>query len=178
AALGVRYVVVVADAATESWEPRADERFDGLQVMRRTNEGTVFRVTADPAPGVVLVRHGFWPPEGIAGASLRWMSTDGRVEVRGNCNRCVGEIRMTAASFAQPRMLTVRDDAGKVIARRGIGIAMTKVSIPIRFEHRADLYFDTRPGPQSIAEATGIPDPRSVSIQVAVPITFASSPNP
>ena len=174
ATLGVRYVVV-SKGATAPWEPRPNERFPGLRPMRSTSDGTVFRVVARPALAAVLAESGFSAAEWIGNTTMRWLvDRKARIELRGACDPCTGWVHFTAASFAQPRTLTIRDSAGKVIAERNVGVTPTTVRFRARFRHRMKLSFTTTPGPQSI-QATGIPDPRSVSLQVAVPITFSST---
>jgi hypothetical protein len=174
ATLGVRYVVVVK-GGTEPWQPRPDERFDGLRVLRRTREGTAFRVIAKPAAAVVLPREGFGAPERFPPVFMRWITHNkARIELRGDCAPCVGRVRFRASSFAQPRLLIVRDKNGQIVRMESISIEPSDVSFPVRFDRETEFVMTTTPGPEAIERATGVPDPRSVSIQVVVPMIFTS----
>ena len=175
AALGVRYVVVTP-GATEPWQPRPAQSFPGLRVIDRMPSGTSFRVTAKPETAVVSAGTGFDFLERIADRFTRWMIAPvGDITVQGRCDPCVGRVRLTAASFARPRLLTVRNEAGVLLKRTTIGGAPTSVSFPVRFRHHSRFTLHTRPGPESIA-AAGISDPRHVSIQIAVPMEFIPGP--
>jgi hypothetical protein len=176
AALGVRYVVVTP-GASEPWQPRPVQSFRGLRVIDRTPSGTSFRVTARPVSGVVSAGTGFDFPERIPGRFMRWMiAPDAGITVQGRCNPCVGRVRITAASFARARLLTVRNEAGVLLKRTTIGTEPTSVSFPVRFRRHSSFDLHTRPGPESIAAVTGASDPRRVSIQIAVPMEFVSRP--
>jgi hypothetical protein len=172
AALGVRYVVVTA-GTNRPWQPRPAQSFKGLRVIDRTPSGTSFRVTARPVTAVVSAGMGFDFPERIADQFMRWMSApDASIMVQGRCDPCVGRVRITAASFARPRLLTVRNEVGALLKSTTIGVAPTSVSFPVRFRRHSSLDLHTQPGPESIAAATGTSDQRRVSIQIAVPMEF------
>jgi hypothetical protein len=100
---------------------------------------------------------------------------DARIEVQGRCDPCRGNIRFTAASLARRRTLVVRDANGDVIAGANVSTHPSTVSFPVRFHRRASFFLSTRPGPESIAAATGVGDPRVVSIQVSLPATFVQT---
>ena len=169
ATLGVRYVVVLG-GADQPWQPRPEQTFPGLAVIRRAPDGTAFRVTAAPEP-LAWVSEGFWAPERQGDSFYRWLTSDeGVIEVRGACTVCVRILEFTAASLAQQRTLEVRNEQGRVVARRVVGIAPTRVRFLVVFNKRADFRLRVTPGPQSIREATGALDARDVSIQISVPI--------
>jgi hypothetical protein len=172
AALGVRYVVVTP-GASEPWQPRPVQSFRGLRVIDRMPSGTSFRVTAKPVTAVVSAGTGFDFLARIADRFMRWMiAPDASITVQGRCDPCVGRVRITAASFARPRLLTVRNEAGGLLKRTTIGVQPTSVSFPVRFRRRSSFNLHTQPGPESIAAATGSFDPRRVSISIAVPMAF------
>jgi hypothetical protein len=173
AALGVRYVVVREGAASQPWHPRPGQRFRGLRVIQRTRDGTSFRVVANPAPAIVSFGPGFYGSERTSQQFMRWMAGPrARIDVRGDCDPCVGRVRLRAASFARTRVLVVRDEGGANRALAYVRTEPTTVSFRARFRRRASFFLSTRPGPESIAAATGGSDPRVVSIQVASPMTF------
>jgi hypothetical protein len=173
AALGVRYVVVREDAASQPWHPRAGQRFRGLSVIQSTDDGTSFRVVAKPAPAIVTFGPGFYPSERTPRQFLRWMrGPRARIDVQGNCHPCNGRVRLTAASFARTRALVVRDESGAIRTLAYIGTAPTTVSFPVRFHGRASFFLSTRPGPESIAAIAGGTDPRVVSIQLVSPMRY------
>jgi hypothetical protein len=175
AALGVRYVVVRAEGASQPWQPHPHERFLGLRKILSTRDGTSFRVVAKPATAVVSFGPGFSAPEWSGRGFLRWMlAQKARIDVQGDCDACDGQVRLTAASFARGRTLSVRDEAGTLLARRDVRTAPTTISFKARFRRRASFFLSTEPGPESIAAATGVADDRIVSVQIASPMTFVA----
>jgi hypothetical protein len=173
AALGVRYVVVRARAASQPWQPRANERFAGLRAILSTRDGSSFRVVAKPVPAVVSFGPGFYAPEWSGRGFLRWMlAQKARIDLQGDCDACDGLVRLTAASFARGRTLSVRNDVGALVARRDVQTVPTTVSFRARFRRSTSFFLSTEPGPESIAAATGVADDRIVSLQIASPMTF------
>jgi hypothetical protein len=77
-------------------------------------------------------------------------------------------VRLTVASFDQPRVVTVRDQRGNVLVRRRIMDATT-LRVPVTIDRRAELRISSDPGPQSVKETLGTPDTRSVSLSVSGP---------
>jgi hypothetical protein len=115
--LGVKYVVV------HPGDPGAD-----LQTVRRDHyiirfaspSGSVWQVGASPAPTRVDALDGFSVVEGAAGAQYRWIAASPGVlgVYARNCSTCTGTVRFEAGSNAQPRIMTVREQAtGKVLLR-------------------------------------------------------------
>jgi hypothetical protein len=176
AALGVRYVVIRPGTASQSWHPRPNRNYRGLRVIQRTSDGASYRVVARPVPAIVTFAGGFYGTERSSRQFARWMrGPRARIDVSGSCDRCVGRVQLTAASFARGRVLAVRDDTGALRALRYVRTEPTTVSFRVRFRGRASYYLSTLPGPESISATTGGTDPRVVSIQVVSPMIF--SPN-
>jgi hypothetical protein len=175
AALGVRYVIVT-DFGSQPWQPRPGQRFQGLQPMMRTSDGQLFRVTAKPAAGIASFGPGFLPPEWSPPRFLRWMSApEAKIELRGPCDPCEGEVRFTAASFARERIVRIYGSNGELIALRRVRAVPTEISFPVRFRKRTMLTLGTLPGPESIGAVTRTADYRHVSIQVASPMSFVAA---
>jgi hypothetical protein len=175
AALGVRYVIVTP-GGSQPWQPQPDQRFRGLQFVMGSKDGSLFRVVARPAAAIVSFGSGFFPAEWNSPRFLRWMTApEAHIELRGSCEPCVGQVRLTAASLAQDRVLRVTDEQGELIAVRRVRAHPTAISFPVRFQRRARITLGTLPGPELISEATGTADYRRVSIQVEVPMSFVSS---
>ena len=178
AALGVRYVVVRARAASQPWQPRPHEHFRGLREILSTSDGSTFRVVTKPADAVVSFGPGFYGLEWAGHGFLRWMLAQGaRIDLQGNCNPCDGLVRLTAASFARGRTLSVRNEAGALLLRRDVRTEPTTVSFRARFRRRTSFFLSTDPGPESIAAATQVADDRIVSLQIASPMTFVAKPS-
>jgi hypothetical protein len=53
---------------------------------------------------------------------------------------------------------------------------MRRVPVGLLAAGRYDLSLAARPGPQSIQEATGLPDTRSVSIRLREPVVVVPAP--
>jgi hypothetical protein len=140
--------------------------------------GRAFRfVTEDPyialyelrqrGPNVLVTPgDGFGPPEVGAGGRSHWLlEPDGTVKLRGSCAPCVGTVAMTVGSFVGVRRVTVRGPEGNVLASARVSRPQ-RLRFPLRFDRKAELRIEAEPGPQSISEATGSADPRSVSVSV------------
>ena len=140
-----------------------------LEPVRTTPDAVIYRVRSSP-----LARDGALARPGRGFGALepdgaRWLeSPAGELDVivAGKPRSLV--LRLQAASFAIPRKLAVRF-RGRTLARADIP-ADRFASVAVRLGPlAAGSYTVTlvpRPGPQSIAEATGQPDPRSVSIRL------------
>ena len=178
ATLGVKYVLVrriyeINDL--KPWQPRPAQNFDGLQVIHRTPDATTYRVVAEPAPAIfVSFGSGFDFAERTGDRFTRWVVDPvSQIRVQGDdCDPCVGRLRLTVSSFAQPRDLQIRDEKGALLKRTVVGIEPMTVSVPVHVDGRATFTLSTNPGVQSIDEATGNGDPRIVSLQIAAPIDF------
>ena len=177
ATLGVRYIFVrkVTEVEPKPWQPRPSQQFAGLRTMHRTRDATTYRVVAERAPAIfVTFGSGFDFPERNADRFTRWIVRDvADIGVEGDdCDPCVGRVQLVVSSFGQPRQLEIRDERGELLERALVGIQPETVSFPVHVNGRARFVLRTRPGVQSIAAATGAPDPRIVSIEVGAPMKF------
>jgi hypothetical protein len=74
---------------------------------------------------------------------------------------------MEAASFGQPRTLSLARSDGEVVARARVPAGRrVRIRLPVRFAHRETFSVATDPGPQSIAETLGGVDSRAVSVSL------------
>jgi hypothetical protein len=98
-----------------------------------------------------------------------------QLEVLARCDPCVGTLRFGIASFARSRVVNITGPGGKMLLTTFAEPSPTRVvSIPLRFSRRIRVDISTIPGPDSIRKATGVDDPRSVSIYVQNPVFVES----
>ena len=141
-----------------------------LAVERRTPDAVIYRVldrpraitaaTARPATGF-----GFEEPDGTTTA--RWLEEPvGTLTLTVTGRRRPLALELELASFAQPRRVAFRLDGRPVGSASIPPDAFENVVVPLGDvapgTHTIELI--PTPGPQSIAETTGQPDPRSVSV--------------
>jgi hypothetical protein len=165
AALGVRYVIV--EAAPPGYGlPPPGKPGRGFHLLYGEPYGSIYLVTAKPAgPALPAPGEAFGTDEPTPTGTLNWLlQRQGKIEIAGPCSRCRGVLKMTISSFAKPRTVVLAS-GGKVLASRHV-TSPTTVAIPLNFAHRTTVSVVATPGPQSIAKTLGIPDPRSVSVQV------------
>ena len=117
---------------------------------------------------------GFSLPEGDPVRFGRWMTkSEGEIEVRAPCAPCEGDLRFDAGTFATPRRLTVRNEAGDVVARQTISSAKQSVRVPLRFDRKTVVTLEIDPAPQAPADLDPAnPDTRPLGILVSYPIRF------
>ncbi len=147
AALGVRYVVVHPGVAGA-----ADLAHRGYVLRFAARTGSVWQVTAPPAPTRVDGLDGFAMVLGRPDHEYRWMEASAvlGVQARG-CARCTGTVTFASTSNGVARTLTVDEEGtGRVLARVAIpaGRAVT-VRVPgvTVLDGQARLLLSADPGP-------------------------------
>ena len=169
ATLGVRYVLVTPPIPGV---PPPGEPGRGFDFVARDAYASLYRVTARPKP-LVYEREGFLGAEGEPGQRFQWVGgSQVELEIIARCDPCSGALAFGAESFARPRRLVVTTPDGRTVYRGRIGVDATTVVVPLQFRRRVVLKLDIDPGPQSIQETTGNPDPRVVSLLVRNPRFF------
>jgi hypothetical protein len=165
ATLGVRYVLVTPGRLRPGIPPPGTPTH-GFMAIARDDYGSLFRVTARPVP-FVYARAGVEPLEGKSGDRYQWVSASvAQLEVNAPCASCRGALRFTASSFARPRLLRFVTEDARNLGWAFLTSSEKPVSVPLRFRRRLVVNLVSMPGPQSIQNTTGAPDPRSVSIRV------------
>jgi hypothetical protein len=146
-----------------------------FQVVARTPDAVIYRVRAAPVASrgaVVRPGAGFGASEPEGGSTARWLlepSGELTLFITGPRRR-VGLV-LTLSSFAQPRRVSL-SLGGRELASFDVrgSYTMRRVPVGVLAAGRYDLSLAARPGPQSIQEATGLPDARSVSIRLREPV--------
>jgi hypothetical protein len=149
-----------------------------LQFVARTPDAVIYRVLAKPKSisGVtVQPAAGFGGSEPEGAARARWLERpSGRLSLFVVGKRRPLRLFLTASSFVQPRRVAVRLD-GHLIGLFEVpsGVYVTRrfaLGTPAPGRHTIELV--AKPGPQSIAAATGSGDTRSVSIRLREPVVI------
>jgi hypothetical protein len=146
----------------------------------RTPDAVIYRVLAAPrrsSAAIVRPSSGFGPSEPELGFRARWLEAPVgtlTLYVTGTSR----PLRMVLAvnSFAQVRRVAVRMDGrlvGAFIATPNT-YAMPTIRLGSPAPGRHTIEIEPHPGPQSISAATGLADPRSVSIRIREPIRVRS----
>ena len=149
--------------------------------VARTPDAVIYRVLDSPrAASGAIARpgDGFGPPEAEAGTTARWLQQPSGtlvLMVAGRPRRLTALVSLS--SFARPRTVSI-----SLGGRRLATFEVPPGSYPIRRlplgrlgAGRYVLRLDATPGPESIQAATGIPDPRSVSVRLREPISIIAS---
>ena len=185
---GIDYVVVHTRLPPQTRPPYQPELPDDsmpanagvlnpwFQETTRTRDALIYRVLSTPRrTSGVIVRPttGFGGSEPEGAARARWLERP-----RGTLTVFVAgrprplQLVLTASSFVQPRLVSVRVDgklAGAFAAQPG-GYVTRLVRLGVLGAGRHTVELAARPGPQSIQEATGALDTRSVSIRLREPV--------
>jgi hypothetical protein len=165
ATLGVRYVLLTPHRIVPA-VPQPGRPGPGLRRVGKDAYGTLYRVIARPEP-FVFARSGLEPPEGPAGSQYRWVSGDAaELEINAACERCEGVLQFAAASFGEGRVVAIGTEDGAPLKVVYVPAEGKDISVPLRFRRRTVVRLTTKPGPVSIQETTGAPDPRTVSISI------------
>jgi hypothetical protein len=169
ASLGVRWVLydhVPVDAGVQ--DPGLPGR--GLRLITDDGHHAVYQVTAKPLP-LVTFGAGFGEIEKLPDGNRRWLTVDeGRVELLGPCSACRGTLSVEAQSFHRPRRVWLARENGAVVSVRRVPAGRSmRVSFSVTFDHRETLLVRSDPGPRSVAEEIGAPDPRSLSVSFINP---------
>jgi hypothetical protein len=170
ATLGVDYVIDRAERPPgHPFAGRHPRRGSGYERIGGDSYATLYRVPSVRG-AVATGLTGFDSPEGVPGKIHQWLlEPAGQLELRGTCERCTGRLVFSAQSFAVSRILTIRDQEGRVLLRRRV-MGEKRFSVPVSFSGRTRLGIEATPGPQPVAEQVpGSGDPRSVSLQIFEP---------
>jgi hypothetical protein len=168
-ALGVRYVLVRQDLKAAGL-PDPGVPTDDYKLTTRDDYIALYELRVVGRHVLVVPGDSFDSPESSPDGLYQWLLEDeGTIDVRGaRCSPCTGTLRLVVASFDRPRVVTIRDPSGRVLMRRRVGEATT-ISLPVSFTRRVGLRISSDPGPQSVSEALGTGDTRSVSLAVSRP---------
>ena len=174
AAYGVDYVI--AHHPDPSTPPRAGQTVSGLRVIGGDFEATLYRVVARPSAFTSYGLRGFYLTEGEEPGS-RWIGQNGaELELVGRCAPCVGTVSFSAAAFAEPRMLTIKDDQSRTVFSDRIYPIGERVRFRVRFSRNTVLRLSTDPPPIPINSVIPGPDARTVSISMGQPLVFVPDP--
>jgi hypothetical protein len=172
-ALGVRYIILRNDLVRAGFTtPGRPGRF--FRPIFRDPQVSLYELM-QPGPQVLVSpMDGFSPTEAGPHGPLQWMvEPQGTIELRGQCNHCTGEVRLSVSTFDKPRQVAVLGPGGQALAQARVTKAK-ELRFPVRFNRKLDLHIKSDPGPQSIADTIGGADPRSVDISVGrTSFTFA-----
>jgi hypothetical protein len=151
-----------------------------FRVVARTPDAVVYRVLSAPrrlAGATVRPSSGFGAAEPEAGSRARWLEAPvGTLTLFVTGVRRPLRMVLAVTSFAQPRRVAVRLD-GRLVGAFETGTttyAMPPIPLGAPGPGRHTIEIEAHPGPQSISAATGLPDPRSVSIRLREPIIVRS----
>ena len=164
-ALGVRYVLVRRDIEAAGL-PDPGRPTRDYKLLTEDPYIALYRLEL-PGPRVLATAmDGFAPTEQSAAGPFQWLTQDdGTIEVRGSCTRCAGTLRIVLGTLGRARDVSIKSPDGRTLVRARVA-RRTSLRLPLTFERKVDLRIEATPGPQSIAETTGSPDTRSVSISV------------
>jgi len=147
-----------------------------FQRAKKTRDAVVYRVLPRPrgtSGAIARAEAGFGGSEPEGGVRARWLEKrTGTLTVFVAGRPRPLRLVLTASSFVQPRIVAVRVDgmpAGGFAALPG-GYVRRPIELGTLAPGRHKVELSVRPGPQSIRQATGIPDTRSVSIRLREPI--------
>jgi hypothetical protein len=153
-----------------------------LAVARRTSDAVVYRVLDAPravSGAVARPTAGFGAEEPEGATTARWLEAPaGEIALTVSGRKRPLVLRMDLASFSQKRRVEFRLD-GRTIGSatiepdtfRDVGVRLGDVA-----PGSHTIAVMTTPGPQSIAQATGQPDPRSVSLRLRGTPAVVSEP--
>lgn len=151
-----------------------------FRVVARTPDAVVYRVLGAPrrfAGAIVRPSSGFGAAEPEAGSRARWLEAPvGTLTLFVTGARRPLHMVLAVTSFARPRRVVVRLD-GRIVGlfeARPDTYVMPPIPLGSPASGRHTIEVEAHPGPQSISAATGLPDPRSVSIRLREPITIRS----
>ena len=171
AAYGVDYVVAYHPDPLKP--PRAGQAIRGLRLIGGDANATLYRVAAPSSSFTSYGVRGFHLTEGEQ-PGARWMAQNGaELELLGRCRPCVGVVTLQAASFAEPRILTIVDDRGRRLSSKRIEPMGGGVRFRVRFSRRTILRLSTNPPPIPINSVIPGLDTRTVSIYLVQPVRFA-----
>lgn len=123
----------------------------------------------EPPPLAVATTAGFGPPDDREDGGTRWLeASTGRLEVVVGGRPRTVDVRLELSSFAVPRRADVllggRQVATAEVPPRRFVDVVAPLGTLATGRHEVELRVE--PGPQSIAETVGVPDPRRVSVRI------------
>lgn len=178
--LGVKYVMVKWYNRGEAppGYPERGSPIPGLRLVTDDGTRTVYEISAPRARWILKGLGGLTRPEGDLRRPLRWITEPAaRLELSADCAPCVGRLSFGTGTYILPRTLTVKDDAGRVLASKLIGSSNERMSVPVRFSRRTFLRFEIDPPPLSPQEYDAASqDTRKLGVFIGEPVRFAESP--
>jgi hypothetical protein len=170
--LGVRYLIIRRLGLAPENLPKPGSRIKGLRLLDQDEYGALYRVTAAPAPAIVLSKRGFDYPEGDQSGTWRWMrSRSAQLQIGALCDPCNVILRFRAdPAFRIPRRLTFTDEHGRVIARRRIGRLDTQIKLSLRLHGRTVLTMTSDPPPRSARDLGLGPEARPLGVRFRQPL--------
>jgi hypothetical protein len=173
AQLGVRYVVIQRLLDPPPNLPAPGSAVPGLALLDEDDFGALYRVTEPSAPAIALSKSGFDHVEANEEGVWRWMvRQDAKLDVRGSCAPCDAVLTFRAGpGYNVPRRVTVRDAAGRVLARRQVARDKTRVRVPLRFSRHTTVTISTDPPPKPAYELGPLPDARPLGVRLWRPLT-------
>ncbi len=172
-ALGVRYVLLRRDlVAAGLADPGQPGRV--LRPVFRDSQVSLYELVQPGEQVLVSPMKGFSPTESGPDGPFQWMvERGGTIEIQGSCNSCAGKVSVSVGTFDRPRRVEIDGPGGRPLAR--VYVTKTReITFPVHFNRKLVLRVRSDPGPQSITETTGQPDPRSIGISVGrTSFTFA-----
>ncbi len=173
ATLGVKWAIVHGDAYSGP-PPEKGFRLIGTRTTDR-----LYRVVARPQPALAAASENFGTVEPAdGGQSTQWLqSKRGTLTVFNPGVRARDvTLRFTLASFARERPFTI-GFAGRILARGRATGTPTPVDLTLRAAPGTTILRIRTPiAPDSISEVLGLPDTRSVSLQIS-DIQVAAAPS-
>jgi hypothetical protein len=160
-------------ARRPAWLPAPNQPVPGLQRIAGDDTATLYRVVAKPAQTTTYALTGFNAPEGNPPHVLRWLRDNGAtIELLSNCSPCRGSVSFFSGTFARPRQLTIRDQAGRVLYSGQVAGQGQRVSFPVSFSRRLVMSLSTDPPPEQVNLVVGGADTRMFGVYVAQPLRF------
>ena len=160
----------------DSMAPTAGRLNPWLRQVERTPDAVIYRVLPTPkriTGAIVVPGAGFGGSEPEGAGRARWFERrEGTLSLIVSGPKRPLRLVLTATSFVQPRAVAVRLDGRLVGALAVPPASYVTRSIPLGAPSpgRHTIELAAHPGPQSIDEATGSGDPRSVAIRVKEPV--------
>jgi hypothetical protein len=193
---GIDYVVVHTDLPppstppyqpqlpADSMDPKTGSLNPWLKEVARTSDAVLYRVLDSPRAAtsgtLATLGVGFGAPEPEGDTTATWLEApEGEIQVVVAGPRRPLALRLEAASFLEPRRVEVRLGGRRVGSFDLPADTYRSVSFPlgpVPSGYNTVTLVPT-PGPQSINEATGTPDFRTVSIRVRGPVDAVPSPD-
>lgn len=172
AGLGVRYLLVQRQKAP--MYPGFLQPIAGARVLGGDAIATLYEVTARPSTLTGFDVTGFGLPEGPGPTYTRWLdATEGTIELISRAPQALPvHVSFTAASYLQPRHLTI-SDGSRVLFDGMIPTHAIPIGFTLPLKGTVTVHLHASPAPVSPhALDAADPDTRSLAIQVSGPMTL------